>query len=112
MMSKYGAKKITYDGITFDSMREAQRWCELKLLQRGKVISDLQRQVKFELLPSQNGECGKVIERPVHYIADFVYIENKTGRKIVEDAKGIRTKEYVLKRKMMLYFHGIRIREV
>ena len=111
-MSKYGAKKVTIEGITFDSMKEAQRWCELRLLQRGKVISDLQRQVKFELLPSQNGECGKVIERPVHYSADFVYIENKTGKKIVEDVKGMRTKEYILKRKMMLYFHGIRIREV
>ena len=111
-MSKYGARKVTIDGITFDSMREAQRWCELRLLQRGKVISDLQRQVKFELLPAQYGECGKVVERAVTYIADFVYIENKTGKKIVEDAKGMRTKEYILKRKMMLYFHGILIREV
>lgn len=103
-MSKYGnIKTTTSDGITHDSIREANRWCELKLLERAGKISDLQRQVKFELLPKQDGE------RAVYYIADFVYVEN--GREVVEDAKGKRTKEYILKRKMMLYFHGIKIRE-
>ena len=103
-MSKYGnIKTITSDGIKHDSQKEANRWCELKLLQRAGKISDLQRQVPYELLPKQDGE------RAVHYVADFVYVEN--GREVVEDAKGKRTKEYILKRKMMLYFHGIKIKE-
>ena len=111
-MSKYGAKKVTYDGKTFDSQKEAQRYAELRLLERGKVISDLRWQVMFQLLPAQKDENGKMIERPVNYIADFMYIDKKTGQKVVEDTKGFKTKEYILKRKMMLYFHGIRIREV
>ena len=103
-MSKYGnVKTVTSDGIKHDSIKEANRWCELKLLERAGAIQDLERQVKFFLLPKQDGE------RPVYYIADFVYTEN--GKKIVEDAKGMRTKDYKLKKKMMLYFHGIKIKE-
>lgn len=109
--SKYGNKKTIVDGITFDSLHEANRYRELKLLERGKVIRDLKRQVSFELLPAQKWH-GKTAERPVSYIADFTYIDRATDEFIVEDAKGMRTKEYILKRKMMLYFHGIRIREV
>lgn len=104
MANKYGNEKVyTSDGIMHDSIKEANRWCELKLLQRAGKIKDLRRQVKFELLPKQDGE------RAVSYVADFVYTEN--GRKIVEDAKGYRTEVYKLKKKMMLYFHGIRIKE-
>lgn len=104
MANKYGnIKTVTSDGIKHDSIKEANRWCDLLLLQRAGVIHDLQRQVKFELIPKQEGE------RPVYYIADFVYIEN--GRRVVEDAKGCRTEVYKLKKKMMLYFHGIRIKE-
>lgn len=111
MRTKYGAKKVVVDGETYDSRKEYRRFCELSLLQRAGAIHDLQRQVKFTLLPSQrDAETGKVIERPVTYLADFVYKEN--GKTIVEDTKGFRTKDYVLKRKMMLYFHGIQIREV
>lgn len=103
-MSKYGnIKTVTSDGIKHDSIKEANRWCELLLLQRAGVIQDLQRQVKFLLIPKQEGE------RAVYYIADFTYTEN--GKSVVEDAKGMRTKEYKLKKKMMLYFHGIRIKE-
>ena len=103
-MSKYGnIKTVTSDGIKHDSIKEANRWCELNLLQRAGVISDLKRQVKFELIPKQEGE------RAVYYIADFVYIEN--GKKVVEDTKGCRTEVYKLKKKMMLYFHGIKIKE-
>lgn len=102
--SKYGnVKTVTSDGIKHDSEKEAQRWCELKLLERAGIIKDLKRQVEFELIPKQ----GK--ESPVRYIADFVYIEN--GKKVVEDVKGIRTDVYKIKKKMMLYFHGIRIKE-
>lgn len=111
-MSKYGARKTTFDGKTFDSQKEAQRYAELRLLERGKVISDLRTQVKFDLLPTQRGADGKVIEKAVNYVADFTYTDNRTGEVIVEDTKGFKTKDYILKRKMMLYFHGIRIREV
>lgn len=103
-MNKYGNKKtVTSDGIKHDSIKEAKRWCELKLLERAGMIQNLERQVKYELLPKQDGE------RPVYYIADFVYTEN--GKKVVEDVKGMRTKEYKLKKKMMLYFHGIKLKE-
>ena len=104
-MSKYGnIKTTTSDGITHDSIKEANRWCELKLLERAGKIQDLQRQVKFELIPKQ----GK--ERAIYYIADFVYTEN--GRQVVEDVKGFRTKEYKLKKRMLLYFNGISIKEI
>ena len=108
-MSKYHSKKITVNGITYDSRKEANRHSELLLLQRAGRISDLETQVKFELLPSQRID-GKVVERPVTYIADFVYRQD--GKKIVEDTKGFKTKDYILKRKMLLYFHGIRIKEI
>lgn len=108
-MAKYGNKKITRDGITFDSVKECARYCELKLMQRAGVITDLERQVKYELIPAQRID-GKVVERAVTYVADFVYKEK--GQTVVEDTKGFRTKEYILKRKMMLFFHGIQIREV
>ena len=111
-MSKYGAQKTTFQGRTFDSKREAERFAELRYMQMGKLIADLDCQVKFELIPALKDENGKVIERAVTYIADFVYTDLKTGLKVVEDAKGCKTKEYIIKRKLMLHVHGIRIREV
>ena len=111
-MSKYGAKKTTFQGRTFDSQKEAQRYAELRLLCMGKQISGLECQVKFELIPAQKDESGKVIERAVSYIADFVYTDLKTGEQVVEDTKGMKTKEYIIKRKLMLHKYGIRIREV
>lgn len=117
---KYGNKKTTVDGIIFDSKKEAKRYKELSLMERAGKISDLQRQVKYVLIPPQREpdtigkkggiHKGKLIERECTYVADFVYQEN--GQTIVEDTKGFRTKDYLLKRKMMLYFHGIQIREV
>lgn len=71
----------------------------------------MRRQVKFELIPAQKYK-GQTVERPITYVADFTYVDKRTGEFIVEDTKGFKTKEYILKRKMMLYFHGIRIREV
>lgn len=119
--NKYQAQKTEYNGEMFDSKRELNRYIELNLLLRSGEISNLRRQVKYELLPTQRepnkigkrgGEIqGKVIEHGVSYIADFVY-EDKNGNIIVEDTKGMRTKDYILKRKMMLYFHGIRIKEI
>lgn len=120
---KYGNKKIVIDGITFDSKKEANRYQELKLLEKVGEISDLQRQVKFVLIPAQREPDtigkrggiikGKVIEREVAYIADFVY--KKDRRTVVEDVKSAITRKeplFVVKRKLMLHVHGIRIREV
>lgn len=122
-MSKYHSKKITRDGITFDSRKEYDRYCELLLLEKAGEIKDLKRQVKFVLIPAQreftneigkNGRFkkGKLLERECSYLADFVYVDSKTGRTIVEDSKGFRTRDYVIKRKLMLHVHGIRIKEV
>lgn len=109
-MPKYGNKKIVRDGIEFDSIKECQRYCELKLMQRAGLISDLKTQVSFELLPAQRID-GKVVERAVNYIADFTYTQGDEGT-VVEDTKGFKTKDYILKRKLMLWIHNIRIREV
>ena len=110
--NKYGAKKIVVNGDTFDSRMEARRWRELRLLQRAGEIDGLQRQVKYVLIPAQRDDSGHVIERPVSYIADFVYRDARTGGQVVEDVKGARTKEYIIKRKLMMWVHGIRIKEV
>lgn len=89
-------------------------------LDTGK-ISDLQRQVRFELIPAQREpdtvgprggvKKGRTIELACDYVADFVY-RNEDGATVVEDTKGMRTKDYVIKRKLMLYVHGIQIKEI
>ncbi len=110
-MTKYHNRKITRDDETFDSVKEYRRWCELKLMERAGVITNLRRQVKFELIPTQKDpETKKVIERACNYVADFVYWDG--SKTVVEDTKGFKTKEYIIKRKMMLCIHGIRIQEV
>ena len=106
-MSKYGNKKTDIDGITFDSKKEATAYCELRLLLRAGKIKDLRMQVPYEIVPSV--KIHGVKQRAVKYIADFVYIEN--GQEVVEDVKGVRTREYVIKRKLMKHVHGIDIRE-
>lgn len=126
-MNKYGNKKVIFDGEVFDSKREALRYQELKLLERCGGISDLRRQVTYELIPVQREKStrvyskgrkkgqpieGKVIEKAVTYKADFVYKDNLTDKDVVEDAKGMRTKDYIIKRKLMLYIHGIKVQEV
>lgn len=120
--SKYRNTKTVIDGITFDSKKEARRWKELRLLEDAGEIKDLKRQVRYELIPTQKEPDtigsrggtikGKVIERKVEYIADFVYVDTKTGETVVEDTKGIRTPDYKIKRKLMLWVHGIRIQEI
>ncbi len=110
--NKYGAKKTIVDGITFDSKKEAKRYKELLLMQQSGVISHLQRQVKYVLIPSQKDENGKVIERECSYIADFVYHDFLSNEVVVEDTKGFRTADYKIKRKLMLYVHNIRITEI
>lgn len=110
--SKYHAKKIKWNGYTFDSKKEFNRYQELLLLQRAGRVKNLERQVKIPLLPSQKDENGKVIERAVTYIADFVYFDTEQNKTIVEDVKGMKTPEYILKRKMLLYLNHIRVQEV
>lgn len=111
-MSKYGNRKVELDGMVFDSKHEANRWIELKYMERAGLIMDLKRQVRFELIPCQYDERDKIVERSVTYIADFVYVEN--GKRVVEDAKSPATKTdvYKIKRKLMLEKYGIRIMEV
>lgn len=105
MRMKYHNRKAVYNGIKFDSIRERDRYCELLLLQRSGEIRDLKLQVPFVLIEKQPGE------RAVKYIADFTYLD-RNGDLVVEDAKGVRTDAYRIKRKLMLERHGIRIREV
>lgn len=119
-MTKYGNKKINIDGFVFDSRKEARRYIVLKHLEAEGKIKDLQMQVKYILIPTQREADtigkrggvtkGKIVERECAYIADFRYI--KDGREIVEDTKGYRTKDYIIKRKLMLYIHGIKIIEI
>lgn len=129
-MRKYKNNPVEYDGISFDSKREAKRYAELKLLERAGKITGLQRQVKFELIPAQyeaverwSDKTGKrlkdgkqLLEKECSYIADFVYCMD--GRRVVEDVKGYRDPQsagyakFVIKRKLMLYVHGIKIQEV
>ena len=121
--SKYFAKKTTINGIEFDSRKESRRYQDLLLLERAGAIQDLQRQVKFVLIPAQyetyerygkNGQKlqdgQRTLERECSYVADFVY--QMDGEMVVEDTKGFRTNDYIIKRKLMLYIHGIRVREV
>lgn len=110
MVSKYRSKKTVVDGQKFDSKKEARRYQELLLLEKAGEIKNLSRQVKFVLIPTQRDETGKVVERECSYKADFTYEEGiKT---VVEDVKGYRTEAYIIKRKLMLWRYGIRIREV
>ena len=106
MANKYGAKKVVVDGEVFDSRKEYYRWCDLRLLEKAGKISDLKRQVKYELIPKQDGE------RACTYVADFEYIQD--GKKVVEDVKGYKRgaayQLFSIKRKLML-LQGIRVKE-
>ena len=126
--NKYKAKKVCIDGVEFDSKKEAARYSELKAMQRAGIIYDLKLQQVFELIPAQyeyinTGEYYKAgkskgqpkkkkicVEKACAYKADFVYECN--GKTVVEDTKGFKTKDYIIKRKLMLYIHGIRIKEI
>lgn len=109
--NKYGAKRVG----SHASKKEHYRAQELHLMERAGLISGLREQVPYVLMPAQYGTAdGKrvLLERACSYIADFVYTDTATGRTVVEDTKGVRTKEYIIKRKLMLHVHGIRIKEV
>lgn len=133
--SKYHARKCSLPtGEVFDSVRERDRYLELCLLQRAGQIEELQRQIPFVLIDSvydevQTGEIYQrgdkkgqpkfkkvCIERPLTYIADFLYTDSATGETVVEDVKGYKKGTaydlFVAKRKLMLLIHNIRVREV
>lgn len=109
MRNKYGSRKTTVDGIMFDSQKEADRYCELKLLEKAGEIKNLELQKSFVLIPAQRIK-GKIVERECKYRADFTYEEN--GELVVEDVKGMKTEAYKIKRKLMLYVHGIIVKEI
>ena len=127
MANKYNAKKVvTADGV-FDSHNEYRRYQQLRLLERAGMIEDLQRQVPIELIPAQYetypryGKRGqrlkdgrRCIEKKVVYVADFVYTDTEKQKVVVEDTKSepTKTEAYVIKRKLLLHIHGLRIREV
>ncbi|MGG5143906.1 DUF1064 domain-containing protein [Alcaligenes ammonioxydans] len=111
MKRKYGNRKVTLDGHQFDSVREATRYSQLQLLERAGQIADLELQPRFELIPKQRRDDGKP-ERACEYVADFRYTDTATGQLVIEDAKGVRTRDYIMKRKLMLQVHGISVREV
>lgn len=123
---KYFSHKFQADGFTWDSKLEYQRWKFLNKCQQEGIISQLQRQTEYTLIPKQTktipqfGKRGqpikaktRVLELPVTYHADFQYL-NQQGQIIVEDTKSkfTKTKDYIIKRKLMLFIHGIRIAEV
>lgn len=120
---KFHNRKVVEDGQTFDSRKECRRYRELKLMQSAGMIHGLQRQKKYVLIPAQRepdtvgkrgGKIkGKLIEREVSYFADFMYYD-KDGNVVVEDVKSpaTKTKEYIIKRKLLLFKYGIKIQEV
>lgn len=121
MRRKYGNKKIEFDGILFDSKKEGLHYLKLKEMEKAGEITDLRLQVPFELLPAIYREevvhlktkdkvVKRLLQRPVTYIADFVY--NKDGQQYVIDVKGMRLPDYILKKKMMLALKGIEVIEV
>lgn len=124
MRNKYYSKKVTIDGQTFDSKKEYRRYCELLLLEKEGAITELKRQVAFTVIPAQretierySHKTGKrlkdkevIVERECAYVADFTYKQD--GKLVVEDTKGFRTKDYIIKRKLMYLFYGIKIKEI
>jgi hypothetical protein len=103
--NKYHNRKVTVDGITFDSVKEASKWQELRMLERAGEITGLVRQQKIELIPKTK------LYRACYYVCDFIYFDKRENKTIYEDVKGVRTKEYLLKRKLLYWRHGIEIKE-
>lgn len=97
--SKYSNRKVNIDGITFDSKKEANRYKELKILENLGKISNLELQPVYVLQESFKYK-GKNI-RAIKYIGDFEYVDSKTGNKVLEDTKGFKTKDYLIKVKLL-----------
>lgn len=119
---KYHNKRVEYEGIVFDSLKEKRRYCQLQLWEKHGIISDLRLQVSYELIPAIYEDVvvqlktktkteKKLVQRATTYVADFVYVQD--GKTIVEDVKGssnVLTPEFKLKMKLMRYMHGIEIK--
>ena len=103
--SKYHNRRVTVDGISFQSVKEASRWQELRMLERAGEITGLVRQQKIELIPKTK------LYRACYYVCDFIYFDKRENKTIYEDVKGVHTKEYLLKRKLLYWRHGIEILE-
>lgn len=119
---KYHNRRVEYEGVVFDSLKEKRRYCQLQLMEKQGIISDLRLQVPYELLPAiyedeivklktKTKVVKRCVQKSVKYVADFVY-KDRYEYEIVEDVKGQRTKEYILKKKMMRALLGITITEV
>lgn len=106
---KYRNRKVVTKNGSYDSQKEADRHEELLLMEKVGAIQNLKRQVKFTLIPTQYDQHGMLCEHGIKYIADFTY--SRDGRLVVEDTKGFKTPEYIIKRKLMLYIKKIRILE-
>lgn len=112
-MRKYRNKVIVNAFGRFDSIKEWKRYILLLDQQKRHLIQNLRRQVRYEIIPKQIDSQGKVVERACHYVADFVY--ERDGKTVVEDVKSAITSPiatFAIKRKLMLYVHGISINEV
>ncbi len=108
-MTKYKSKRTVVDNIPFQSKKEANRYVELKLMQKAGLISDLKLQPEFVLQPGFEKNGKKY--RPIKYIADFMYFD-EDGNEVVEDTKGMRTKVYKIKKKMFEYkFKNLTLKE-
>ena len=109
--SKYGNVVTWVDGLRFDSKDEAKRFVQLREMERLGKISHLRLQVPFDLLPAQEIDGKK--ERPVKYVADFVYLDSR-GKEVIEDVKSgpTKTKEFIIKRKLMMFVHHKAVVEV
>ena len=110
--TKYRNKKVEYEGIKFDSIKERNRYIQLKDLEKDNKISNLKLQVKYLLIPRQTDEFGKFKYHPITYIADFEYKNNSTGEIITEDTKGVKTPEYKLKKKLFYHIYKKDIIEI
>ena len=106
--NKYNAKKVKYDGITFDSLAEGKRYLILSNLLKGGIISGLELQPKFKII-IDNAPVKYSNGRIMTYTADFSYIEN--GERITEDVKGVKTRDYIIKKALVEHIYRIRIRE-
>ena len=122
MRSKYGNRKAKARGKVFDSTMERSRYYTLSMLEKAGEISDLRMQVPYELIPAiyetqevqlktKTKQVQKLVQRATYYVADFVY-KDAEGNEVVEDVKGFRTAEYLLKKKMMRALLGIQIKEI
>ena len=123
MRNKFGNKRVTVDGIRFDSKKEAKFYLFLREAEKKGEISDLRLQVPYELIPAiyedqvihlktKDKVVTKCVQKAVYYVADFVYTETATGEEHVIDVKGGKatiTKEFLLKKKMLKYLCNIDI---